>query len=158
MEGIQKDTKEVLMSFSNKKKFWIAFGLGFVISLVTVVMISCGHHKRYRHTVYVDDRPIVVNFVNDRSPEDQKAIIEYLLEEIDRWKLEHGEPDLNINIVVDVDVTVIIEGDLDEANHEIRCHPFNNRCRIYHALCKWHKKKCNSDKCLKTPKPCDNED
>jgi len=142
---------------SDKAKFWTAFALGIVTSVTLIFMASCGHH-RHRHTIKVKDSPFTVAFVNSRTDIERQDIINGLKDELDLWSAQHGESKTDITVVVENDIDIEVEGDIDEVNHQIKCRPKNKKCHIYHALCKWHNKKCKRNVCLNNPKPCDNED
>jgi len=127
-----------------------------------VLFIGCGHHHRSRRflnvahinsgvaSVDTSSLPgVSVSFWDQLSDEDKRRIINEILSEVAAWEIYAQQP--VINVVVEVVVTNTIENDIEIeiTDEDVIVLGFKDgkqfyipRGKLYHYLCKAHKKKC----------------
>lgn len=136
--------------------FLASFALTFVISA------GCGHYKHrkvYANIAVVDSSTMsgagnVTIIVEQPAAPDNSALLNEILTELQRI----GDLDVNVTVIVENDID--IDGYVEVDGDRIIVCPGKQRTvpNLYHC---WHKvtgKRCKSDECKKHPKPCDNED
>jgi len=137
-----------------------------LLSLLGIIVYGCGHHHKRGHrknvatvsTASTANIPSNVVIAIQQPPAiDQQALIDAIrLQLLEFSRVEQVEVEVVIEITneVEVDASVEVEGDTIVVRPGWQRHiP-----RLYHWLCKVHKKKCRRGHCGRLPKPCNNEE
>ncbi len=143
-----------------KLKLLGAFVFGSILGFALIS--GCGHHnKKHKVDVSIIDSSTVPTAPGNitvilQQPQPDETVLNDILVELREFN--SYEPEVNITIEIDNDVTVEAEVTVESDRVVVRPGHHRYTPRMYHWLKKFLKKKCNRDHCAEGPKPCDNED